>query len=76
MDGVYAALARVPFFRKVRQEAMEIERLDDALTNVCYKVTVGGAAYVLRLARKAPRTTSTALPRAQRADRGGGWGRR
>ena len=52
MDGVYAALARVPFFRKVRQEAMEIERLDDALTNVCYKVTVGGAAYVLRLARE------------------------
>ena len=43
---------------------MEIERLDDALTNVCYKVTVGGAAYVLRLARKAPRTTSTALPRS------------
>ena len=52
MDGVYAALARVPFFRKVRQEAMEIERLDDALTNVCYKVTVGSAAYVLRLARE------------------------
>ncbi len=50
MDGAYTALARVPFFGNVRQEAIEIERLDDALTNVCYKVTVGSAAYVLRLA--------------------------
>jgi thiamine kinase-like enzyme len=29
---------------------MEIERLGDALTNFSYKVTVGGAAYALRLA--------------------------
>ena len=72
---MYAALARVPFSGKSGR-AMEIERLDDALTNVCYKVTVGGAAYVLRLAGKAPRTTSTARRGAQRADRGGGWGRR
>ena len=50
MDGVYAALARVPFFGNVRPEAIKLERLDGALTNVCYKVTMGGAAYVLRLA--------------------------
>ncbi len=51
MDGVYAALARVPFFANVRrQERVEIERLDGALTNVSYKVTIGGASYALRLA--------------------------
>jgi thiamine kinase-like enzyme len=51
LDDVYAALARVPFFANVRrQEVVEIERLDGALTNVSYKVTVGGAAYALRLA--------------------------
>ena len=52
MDEVYAALARVPFFGKVRQDAIKLERLDGALTNVCYKVTIGNAAYVLRLAGK------------------------
>jgi hypothetical protein len=50
LDGVYAALARVPFFGNVRREGLEIERLGGALTNVSYKVTVDGAAYVLRLA--------------------------
>ena len=50
MDAVYAALARVPLFRNVRQEIMELELLSGALTNVCYKVTADGAAYVLRLA--------------------------
>jgi len=50
LDGVYAALARVPFFGNVRPEAIRLERLGGALTNVCYKVTIGGAAYVLRLA--------------------------
>ena len=50
MDGVYAALARVPFFENVRQEVIKLERLGGALTNVSYKVTVDGAAYVLRLA--------------------------
>jgi len=50
LDGVYAALARVPFFGNVRQEVIKLERLGGSLTNVCYKVTIGRAAYVLRLA--------------------------
>jgi thiamine kinase-like enzyme len=50
LDGVYAALARVPFFANVRQEVIKLDRLGGALTNVCYKVTIGGASYVLRLA--------------------------
>ncbi len=50
MDGVYAALARVPFFANLRQEAIKLDRLGGALTNVCYKVTIGRASYVLRLA--------------------------
>jgi thiamine kinase-like enzyme len=50
VDGVYAALARVPFFGNVRGEDVEIERLGGALTNHCYKLTTGEAAYVLRLA--------------------------
>jgi len=50
LDGVYAALARVPLFRNVRQEVIKLELLGGALTNVSYKVTTGGAAYVLRLA--------------------------
>ncbi len=50
MDDVYAALARVPFFGDVRREAIKLDRLGGALTNVSYKVTIGGAAYVLRLA--------------------------
>jgi thiamine kinase-like enzyme len=52
LDEVYAALARVPFIGNVRRSAIRLERLDGALTNVCYKVTVGGATYVLRLAGK------------------------
>ncbi len=50
MDDVYAALARVPFFGNVSPEAIRLDRLGGALTNTSYKVTVGGAAYVLRLA--------------------------
>jgi thiamine kinase-like enzyme len=48
---VYDALARVPFFANIRrQEVVEIERLDGALTNVSYKVTIGSVSYALRLA--------------------------
>ena len=50
MDDVYAALARVPFFGDVRREAIELDRLGGALTNVSYKVTIGGVSYALRLA--------------------------
>lgn len=50
MNDVYAALARVPFFENVRREVIELDRLGGALTNVCYKVTIGSASYVLRLA--------------------------
>jgi thiamine kinase-like enzyme len=50
LDGVYAALARVPLFGNVQRNGIEIERLGGALTNACYKATVGGASYVLRLA--------------------------
>jgi thiamine kinase-like enzyme len=50
LNDVYAALARVPFFENVRREVIKLDRLGSALTNVCYKVTVGGASYVLRLA--------------------------
>src|SRR4051812_50228905 len=52
LDEVYAALARVPFIGNVRRSAIRLERLDGALTNLCFKVTVGGATYVLRLAGK------------------------
>ncbi len=50
MNDVYAALARVPFFENVRREVIKLDRLGGALTNVCYKVTIGSASYVLRLA--------------------------
>ena len=50
MDGAYEALARVPFFGNVRREFIELDRLGGALTNVCYKVTIDGKSYVLRLA--------------------------
>ena len=52
MDGVYDALARVPFFGNVQRNGIKIEHLGGALTNACYKVTIGGAAYALRLARE------------------------
>ena len=42
-------LGQVPFFAGVRREAVGIEPLG-SLTNMSYKVTVGGDAYVLRLA--------------------------
>jgi thiamine kinase-like enzyme len=47
---VYAALARAPLFRNVRLDAIKLDRLGGALTNVSYKVTIGSSAYVLRLA--------------------------
>jgi thiamine kinase-like enzyme len=50
LERLFAALERVPLFRNVRQEDIKLELLGGALTNVCYKVTTGGAAYVLRLA--------------------------
>ena len=50
MERLYAALERVHLFRNVRQEDIKLELLGGALTNVCYKVTTGGGAYVLRLA--------------------------
>jgi thiamine kinase-like enzyme len=50
LERLYAALERVPLFRNVRQEDIKLELLGGALTNVCYKVTTGGVAYVLRLA--------------------------
>jgi thiamine kinase-like enzyme len=50
LDEVYAALARVPLFENVQQRGIKIKRLGGGLTNVSYKVTVGGAAYALRLA--------------------------
>ena len=50
MERLFAALECVPLFRNVRQEDIKLELLGGALTNVCYKVTTGGAAYVLRLA--------------------------
>jgi thiamine kinase-like enzyme len=50
LGGVYAALARVPLFGNVQQRGLKIKRLGGGLTNVTYKVTVGGAAYALRLA--------------------------
>jgi thiamine kinase-like enzyme len=50
LNDVYAALARVPFFENVRREVIRLDRLGGALTNVSYKVTIGSAAYVLRLA--------------------------
>ena len=43
-------MARVPLFGNVQQRGLKIKRLGGGLTNVTYKVTVGGAAYALRLA--------------------------
>ena len=51
MDRVYAALARIPTFRDVRPEAVELEPLS-SLTNATYKVTANGLAYTLRLPGK------------------------
>jgi thiamine kinase-like enzyme len=51
LDGVYAALAHMPFFANVRrQKGVKIERLGGALTNVSYKVTICDVSYALRLA--------------------------
>ena len=50
LDGVRAALARLPFFEGVRLEGVGLERLGGALTNISYKVVTGGGSYVLRLA--------------------------
>jgi thiamine kinase-like enzyme len=51
LDRVYAALARIPTFRDVRREAIELEPLS-SLTNATYKVTANGPAYTLRLPGK------------------------
>ena len=48
LESAYKALKKVPFFAHVRRGAVEIEPLG-SLTNMSYKVTVGGAAYALRL---------------------------
>lgn len=47
-DKAYAALGRVPLFRGVRREDVEIEPLG-SLTNLSYKITTNSDAYVLRL---------------------------
>ena len=49
LEKAYKMLGQVPFFAGVRREAVGIEPLG-SLTNMSYKVTVGGDAYVLRLA--------------------------
>ena len=46
---VFRAGTRAPFQERPAGRH-RTRRLADALTNVCYKVTTGGAAYVLRLA--------------------------
>lgn len=51
MDGEYLALARIPMFRGVRREAIELEPLG-SLTNATYKVTTRGLSYTLRLPGK------------------------
>ena len=51
MDWVYAALARIPLFKGVRREAIELEPLS-SLTNATYKVTANGPTYTLRLPGK------------------------
>ncbi len=48
LEEAYEMLGRIPFFAGVRREAVGIEPLG-SLTNVGYKVTVGGTAYALRL---------------------------
>ena len=68
MERLSAALERVPLFRNVRQEDIKLELLGGAL-NVCYKVTTGGAAYVLRLAGEG---TSDYRPGCREAQRAGG----
>ena len=51
MDEVYSALTRIPLFKGVRPEAVNLEPLT-SLTNATYKVTTGGLAYTLRLPGK------------------------
>jgi thiamine kinase-like enzyme len=51
LNDAYVALARVPLFKGVRLETIKLERLG-SLTNVTYKVTIDGEAYVLRLPGK------------------------
>jgi thiamine kinase-like enzyme len=51
LDGVYSALARIPTFRDVRLETVELEPLG-SLTNSTYKVTANGLAYTLRVPGK------------------------
>jgi thiamine kinase-like enzyme len=51
LDGVYSALARIPLFKGVRREAVELEPLS-SLTNATYKVIANSLAYTLRLPGK------------------------
>jgi thiamine kinase-like enzyme len=51
LDGVSSALARIPTFRDVRPEAIEIEPLS-SLSNATYKVIANESAYTLRLPGK------------------------
>jgi thiamine kinase-like enzyme len=51
LDEVYSALARMPLFKGVRPEAINLEPLA-SLTNATYKVTTGGLSYTLRLPGK------------------------
>ena len=41
MDEVYSALRRIPLFKDVRLEAVNLEPLD-SLTNATYKVIANG----------------------------------
>jgi thiamine kinase-like enzyme len=51
LDRIYSALARIPTFRDVPPEAVELEPLS-SLTNATYKVIANGLAYTLRLPGK------------------------
>ncbi len=51
LDGVYTALARLPFFEGVPREDVRLEPLG-SLTNTSYRVTVDGEDYMLRLPGK------------------------
>jgi thiamine kinase-like enzyme len=51
LDEVYSALARIPLFKGVRPEAINLEPLA-SLTNATYKVIANGLAYTLRLPGK------------------------
>jgi thiamine kinase-like enzyme len=51
LDEVYSALRRIPLFKDVWLEAVNLEPLD-SLTNATYKVIANGLSYTLRLPGK------------------------